>query len=302
MLADVLKAASWESVTDGAVLYRFGRDSAPAQSSCTLDRNRASGPRLELFFCCGGAIILQSESGASVRVGRGESILLSDVPNLDSLSIQEPPIGYALVIDPETCSALGDIYRAMGYTAWSYEQVETFLQSHGRCLQLKNSSWNQSLFSTLYSLPDPEQGPYCVLKAAELFYMISSRQALVGHIARQTAMPAHLVKLMRGIGAYIEEHLDEKLTIALLCHQFNLSPTTLKNKFREFYGQPIHSWILYRRVLRAAELLKTTDMTALQIAQSVGYESASQFNVVFRRAYGVAPSVYRKCLISKKSG
>ena len=44
----------------------------------------------------------------------------------------------------------------------------------------------------------------------------------------------------------------------------------------------------------AAELLQSSALSVLGVAQSVGYASASQFTAAFRRQYGLTPSQYRK--------
>ena len=294
MLTDILKTVSWEPVADGVRMCRFIPNKNVACGTYMLHNENTVQQPLELFFCCGGSLTIQCKNGDALKVSREESILLSEYLEPCSVVVQEPPTGCCLVIDLESCFALKEIYQSLGYTDPYIEQVRNFLREQGGYLQIQHGSWNQSVFSILRSLPDSEQGHYCVLKAAELFYLLNTHQVPPGDLAHNSTVSAYLTEVLISIGAYIENHLDEKLTISLLCHQFNLSPTTLKNKFREFYGQPIHNWILYRRVRRAAELLRSTDMTVLQIAQSVGYESVSQFNVVFRRTFGTAPSLYRK--------
>lgn len=297
MLTDILKTASWEPVADGVRMYRLIPDKNVVCGTYTLNDRYTVQQPLELFFCCGGSFTIQCKNGDVLKVGREESILLSEYLEACSIVVQEPPMGCCLVMDPESCFALKEIYHTLGHTAPYMEQVRIFLREQGGYLQIRHGSWNQSVFSILRSLPDSKWGAYCVLKAAELFYLLDTHytyQTLSGDPVNKSAVSTYLTEVLVSIGAYVENHLDEKLTISLLCRQFNLSPTTLKNKFREFYGQPIHSWILYRRVQRAAELLRSTDMTVLQIAQSVGYESVSQFNVVFRRTFGTAPSLYRK--------
>ena len=59
-------------------------------------------------------------------------------------------------------------------------------------------------------------------------------------------------------------------------------------------GCPFHKWLLQQRMAKAVELLRHSSMSILEVAQSVGYEGVSQFNVVFKRIYGVTPSRYRK--------
>lgn len=294
MLVDILREQAGETVTDGVQMYRFLQGSGIPQGDYFPKKNRSGRYRLELFFCCGGSVAIQRSTCADVKIGRGDIVLLSEFQDMQSIRIQEPPIGYCIVIVPELCAVFEKIYRALGHTVLSQEHIQKSLDIHGGLLQIRHGGWSQSVFSVLLSLPEWEQGTYCVLKAAELFYLMNTRQAMTEERTRQLPMPGYLVEQLHGVGSYIENHLDEKLTIPQLCRQFNLSSTTLKNKFREFYGQPIHSWISFQRVQRAAELLKFTDMTVLQIAQSVGYESVSQFNVIFRKTYGTVPSSYRK--------
>ena len=73
-----------------------------------------------------------------------------------------------------------------------------------------------------------------------------------------------------------------------------LSTTTFKEGFRRLYGLPVHTWLRQRRMERAAELLRDSSLSVLEVAQSVGYGSASQFSAAFRRQYGMTPAMYRK--------
>ena len=49
-----------------------------------------------------------------------------------------------------------------------------------------------------------------------------------------------------------------------------------------------------RRMDLAADLLRNTNQTVLQVAASVGYESASQFSQIFKRHYHLPPAQYRR--------
>lgn len=294
MLADLLKKTGAETVSDGVQMYRIGQDSGIAQGDYGQKHRHSGRPGLNIFFCSEGTIRLRCGAGSDLEIGREDILLLSDRAELKSVSVQEPPAGLCMVIVPELCTVFEKIYEALGRGTVTKEHIQRRLEAHGGVLRIRRGCWSRSVFSTLLSLPDREQGTYCMLKAAEMFYLLHARQTMTDMGAEPLPMPAYLVEQLHGVGSYIENHLEEKLTIPLLCRQAQLSATTLKNKFRELYGQPIHQWILCCRLRRASELLEATDLTVLQIAQSVGYDSVSQFNAVFRRAYGVTPSVYRK--------
>ena len=55
-----------------------------------------------------------------------------------------------------------------------------------------------------------------------------------------------------------------------------------------------------RRVRRAAELLSESGLSIVEIASAVGYNSASQFGVAFKRRYQLTPSQFRRMAHSQK--
>lgn len=300
MLIDGLREITSEERADGLTLYRFDRNSGVEPGSYDVSGTGSNLSQIELFFCCEGALTLHCKKRPDIDIGRDEIVLLTSAVDAVELEVREKPIGYGLVFNQENCRNLIHMYQKLGCPDWDYERVQTFLSQRDGYMQMKHGSWSLSTLAALRGSDRADQGTYCVLKAAEILYLLNTRQEHTEEIAQQPAMPDYLAERLVCAGHYIKEHLDEKLTISNLCKQFNLSPTTLKTKFREFYGLSIHKWILQQRTCRAAELLKSTDMTILQIAQSVGYESVSQFNVVFRRTFGMAPNLYRKNVQNKK--
>lgn len=293
MLADALTDASTEQAAEGVFLCRFS-GSSKAREELSTKRYKDAYEKAELFFCCKGSFVISRKNCPNEQVNRGDIILLADIADQLSVTVQKPVTGYSVLICAKERSPINQIYHAVDFTSTWYESVQRFLNSHNGYFSIKHTFWKQGVFSVMQSLSDWDQPSYCTLKAAELFYLMNAQQTMLQGGSVSLQMVDHQDNTFCSVGTYIEKHLDEKLTIPLLCHRFNLSPTTLKNKFREVYGQPIHGWISACRLQRAAELLQFTDLKILQIAQTVGYESASQFNVAFRRAYGIAPTQYRK--------
>ncbi|WP_278580612.1 helix-turn-helix transcriptional regulator, partial [Eubacterium callanderi] len=56
----------------------------------------------------------------------------------------------------------------------------------------------------------------------------------------------------------------------------------------------ITEYIQQRRMSQAETLLAKTDLSIGQVAQSVGYTSASRFAELFRKSTGLLPLEYRK--------
>jgi AraC family transcriptional regulator len=48
------------------------------------------------------------------------------------------------------------------------------------------------------------------------------------------------------------------------------------------------------RIAKAADLLRNTNQSMMEIAQATGFESGQHFSVIFRQYTGVAPASYRR--------
>ena len=132
----------------------------------------------------------------------------------------------------------------------------------------------------------------------ELLYLLSTQEEQERDVPPGPMPDRNLVRPLAETRRYMEEHLDEPLTIPALSRRACLSATTFKEGFRRLYGLPVHTWLRQRRMERAAELLHTLRIKRLEaVAQAVGYSSVSQFAAAFRRQYGVTPGqVSKKCL------
>ena len=72
-----------------------------------------------------------------------------------------------------------------------------------------------------------------------------------------------------------------------------LAPRSLARRFQRELGMPWRTALSRMRVLRAIELLATTDDQITQIAVDCGYSSLSGFQAAFRDLTGSTPSEYR---------
>ena len=86
---------------------------------------------------------------------------------------------------------------------------------------------------------------------------------------------------------YLVEHLDSHVTQAELAQRYHISLTSLKGAFKQVYGLPINTYLRRCRVQHAEQLLFTTDLSILEIAQRVGYDSPSRFAAMFKREKGI---------------
>ena len=140
--------------------------------------------------------------------------------------------------------------------------------------------------------------PAALLPAA---YQLKAQEALL-RLYQQPApqraalpqYPAAQTEVIRRVHDQLTQNLQQRVTIEELSHQFLMNPSTLKAVFKDVYGDSIAAHIREHRMERAAELLRGTELGMGQIAQQIGYESASKFSAEFRKHFGLLPSEYRK--------
>jgi AraC family transcriptional activator FtrA len=94
--------------------------------------------------------------------------------------------------------------------------------------------------------------------------------------------------------AWATGHLDQPITVADLARRLHLSPRQVSRRFLATTGLSPLQWLLTQRLLRARELLESTDHGIEQIAAAVGMGSAATLRRHFNRTVGVAPDTYRR--------
>ncbi len=83
------------------------------------------------------------------------------------------------------------------------------------------------------------------------------------------------------------------LDVPALAAEAHLSPHHFIRRFKEAYGETPHQYVLTRRVERAQELLRNTDLSVSEICLDVGFQSLGSFSAAFRRVAGMTPTAYR---------
>lgn len=100
---------------------------------------------------------------------------------------------------------------------------------------------------------------------------------------------------------WAQEHLAAPITVADLAARAGLSPRQLARRMQaELQAGPLE-WLHRQRVLRAQELLETTDASVDRIAARCGLGSAATLRRHFVRALGVTPTAYRASFGSREA-
>jgi AraC-like DNA-binding protein len=101
-------------------------------------------------------------------------------------------------------------------------------------------------------------------------------------------------RMMRRIEEYIDTHLEKELSVEELASYLGLSPSYFARSFRSAIGLTPHAYVMCRRLLRAQELLASTDLPLIDIALATGFADQSHFCRRFHQMTGVPPRTYRR--------
>ena len=97
---------------------------------------------------------------------------------------------------------------------------------------------------------------------------------------------------LRRVTDFMEAHIAEPLPLGALAAVAGLSRYHFVTAFRRATGMPPHRFLTMRRVARAKALIRSGHPLA-ELALDCGFASQQHLTSVFRKATGVAPSVWR---------
>ena len=92
----------------------------------------------------------------------------------------------------------------------------------------------------------------------------------------------------------IRSRLDNPPTSTELSQQLGMNDRTLRRGFRSLFGTTVFAYLTSLRLQQAESLIRHTDLTIAEIANSIGYAHLGHFARAFRRKYGINPSDCRK--------
>ena len=98
---------------------------------------------------------------------------------------------------------------------------------------------------------------------------------------------------------YIDAHYMEPITLQSIGDALHFSPYYLSHIFKEMSGYSPIQYLLRRRIGEAQTLLITTDLSVSKIAELVGYETQSYFNLQFTKHVGIPPKRFRENYVVK---
>ena len=101
-------------------------------------------------------------------------------------------------------------------------------------------------------------------------------------------------QLIEEIRLGLDENFAEDITLSAMANRYNISPSYLSLLFTEKTGKNFIDYLTERRIKKAKELLKHTDLKIYEVSNAVGYKDSFYFSNCFKKITGVSPSEYRE--------
>lgn len=104
---------------------------------------------------------------------------------------------------------------------------------------------------------------------------------------------------LKRVVQYVDKNLTGKITLQEMAVVAGLSRMHFAAQFRAATGVRPHEYLLRRRIERAQELLKQAEITLVDIALTVGFQTQAHFTTVFKRFVGDTPYQWRSAYLAQ---
>ncbi len=235
-----------------------------------------SHPFAEIFFVIDGKGQFLVES-QTLLVQKGDFILVNpNVPHTET-SFRDMPMEYFVL--------------GINHFTFQAEHEEEsryyFIPSYMKHVQTINV-FLQYLFREM-KIQDEYSAQICQ-KILEAIILEVMRHKRVNLIAQEEVKQVREVALAR---RYIDQNYSQEITLDTLSQITQTSKYYLAHVFKETFGISPIRYLNQRRIDIAKAMLRTTDLQVSQIANSVGFSSASYFTQAFNRETGYSPKAFR---------
>jgi AraC family transcriptional activator FtrA len=101
---------------------------------------------------------------------------------------------------------------------------------------------------------------------------------------------------------WLQEHLNEPITVEDLAARSAMSPRTFARRFLASTGTTPYQWLLRQRVQLAQRLLEMSDLPIDAVAEQSGFSTAANLRKHFGRAVHTSPHAYRRTFQDRAPG
>lgn len=142
----------------------------------------------------------------------------------------------------------------------------------------------------LYIAEHPDETPLHLIGHLYLFFDALIRSSAGSQITTGSKLRDFYVK--EAI-SFIEGNFQNDISVEDIAKNSGLNRSYFGKIFKESVGQSPQNFLLTYRMIKAAELLKLTDLSVADVGCAVGYLNQLHFSRAFKGVYGLSPRAWR---------
>lgn len=236
------------------------------------------------------------EGNISMQVGKdiypihfGDVMLIP--PNISHRAIiHDPEIPYRRFVfwlSKEFCESLGQISSCYTYAI-------SYAQEHQQYLYHLDQITINSLQAKMLRLLEEMQANHFG-KELQISLYVEDLVLSINRLIYDILEPKqHMndASLYSNLVEYIEEHLEEELSLEKLAEEFCVSKYHIAHVFKDNIGLSIHQYITKKRLALCQEAI-CANTSITDVYHTYGFGDYSSFYRAFKKEYGVSPKEYR---------
>jgi AraC-like DNA-binding protein len=158
--------------------------------------------------------------------------------------------------------------------------------------------WQEEFYGLFSQMMDEKnhggEGSQLLLGAYLVEFVVKLRRAVSQVLSQKADNGRDSIQIrIRNAMDLIQKNISSEMDLKKIARSVFMSASRFSHVFKERTGESPKHYLIRERVEKAKELLVHTELTALEIAEQLGYESPYYFYRQFRRKTGLTAGQYR---------